>query len=57
MDFVSELRTRIGWSLLPHKSDDQQSRCKTNIVSELERVPSVYHIAKHLSTLEVKVSV
>lgn len=57
MDFISELRTRIGWSLLPRRSDDQQIGFKSDTVSEPERVPGVCHIPKHLSLLEVKVSV
>jgi hypothetical protein len=57
MDFISELRTGIGWSLLPHKSDDQQSGFKSNMVSEPEMVLGVHHIPKHLPPLEVKVSV
>jgi len=57
MEFISELRTCIGWSLLPHKSDDQQSGFKSNMVSEPEKVPGVHHIPKCLSPLEVKVSV
>jgi len=57
MDFISELKTCIGWSLLPHKSDDQQSGFKSNMVSEPEKVPGVHHIPKRLSPLEVKVSV
>lgn len=57
MDFISELRACIGWSLLPHRNDDQQSGFKSNMVSEPEKVPGVHHIPKHLSRLEVKVSV
>jgi len=57
MDFISEFRAHIGWSLLPHRIDDQQSGFQSNMVSESERVPGVHHIPKHLSPLEVKVSV
>ena len=57
MDCISEVRARIGWILLPHKSDDQQSGFKSNMDFEPERVPAAHHIPKHLSPLEVKVSV